>query len=374
MSSKKLCLSDLSDVRDALFDVRSKWENIGIELLLNKNDTDAIKRQHPSLDPVDCLTEMLSIYLRRVNPEPSWDKIVAALRARAIGESRKAHELEQKYLPAAMPRQQTVEHQSADGGASRKDTVTFPYLDVNNLNPQDRRDLIQKLSRDYLNILEKFAKLQEHICESLVRRNISAERIANCALSLALFKSDNVPRPLLTDKLESIEEVRSIDRVFILLKRHKLISYFDHGILKHIIETHGTEDDKCRLREYIDEFQQFCRRNVFEVPPVISESTSPTRKSFKVLITADMSATLADVAAAERRIADILGLHHSVLTLHEITPGSLILILSVPISIVDELFPLREAQLSELKANGFTILFKDWKNVKQEGMALVYSV
>ena len=126
--------------------------------------------------------------------------------------------------------------------------------------------------------------------------------------------------------------------------------------MKHIIEIYGNEDDKRRLKEYMDEFQKFCRRKVFEVPPVISECTSDTRKIFKILVTADMSATLADIEAAERKIADILGLGHSVLTLHEITPGSLVLTLSIPITIADNIFPLQASQLSQLEGNGFTVL------------------
>ena len=153
---------------------------------------------------------------------------------------------------------------------------------------------------------------------------------------------------------EHLEGARSVDRVFILLRKHKLISYFNYGILKHITEEQSTEGDKCKLREYMNEFQKFCRHKVVEVPPVISECTSPTRKSFKVLITADMNATLADIEAAERKIADILGLAHSVLTLHEITPGSLVLTLSIPILIADKVFPLQASQLSQIEENGET--------------------
>ena len=380
-TSKRLCLSDLSEVREALFSVRSKWENIGIELLLSKDETDAIKRQYPSLNPVDCLTEMLSVYLRRNNPEPSWDKIIAALKMRAIDESQLAHELEQKYMyydivpTTQTPRQQTVEPDlCAVGEACQQNQeviAAFPYLDVRNLSYEDRQDLIQTLSRDYTNILIKFAKLEEHSRNSLIQQNISAEGVANCALNLALFKCDDVPRPLLAGELKALEEATSIDKIFFLLKKHKLISYFNYGILKQIIEAHGTHKDKCKLKEYEDEFKMFCQHKVFEVPPVISKCTSPTRKSFKALVTTDMRTTLADVAAAERKIADILGLRHSVLTLHEIIPGSLILTLSVPASIVDELFPLKEVQLSEFKAIGITILFKDENIVEQQGTALL---
>ena len=220
--------------------------------------------------------------------------------------------------------------------------LSFPYLDtLNELSSDKKKDLIQTLSNDHRMIVKKFATLEAHICESIKRQNISAEVITNSILSLALVKSDDVPRALLIDEVESFEETTSIDRVFLLLKKHKLISYFDHGILRHIIEIHGTEDDMRELKEYLDEFQEFCRRKVFEVPPVISECTSATRKIFKVLITEHMSANLIDVAAAERKIADILGLPHSALTLHKITPGSLVLTLSIPLLIADKIFPLR---------------------------------
>jgi hypothetical protein len=379
--SCKLTSSSLTTVRDALFKARSRWEHIGIELL-SKNDTDAIKAEKGN-NIVDCLTEMLSVYLKRAEPEPSWRSIIAALKAKAVGESRLAEELEEKYIylshdqtiVSSSSRQQNVgstpvDHHCISQSNSSGETLQqrssclasvdgsdlFPYLDTNTLSAHERKDLIQQLSRDYTNILAKFATLQASTCESLNKQNISTEKVANCALGLAMYKSDDVPQPLLPEEQDRVEEARSIEKIFILLRKHKLISYFNHGILKHIIEIYGSEDDKRRLKEYVDEFQAFCRRKVFEVPSVISECTSPTRKVFKVLITADMSATLADIEAAERKIADILGLAHSVLTVHKITPGSLVLTLSIPILIADKIFPLPASQLSRMEANGFTVL------------------
>ena len=389
-SSRRLTLSSLATVRGALHRVRSKWEDIGIELL-SKNDTDAIKMEKGN-NVGGCLTEMLSVYLRRANPEPSWSSIVAALKASAVDESQLAQELEEKYLnqTATLPRQQSVEparidhHSSNNNSSIDREALqrslsldqeeddhsiipSFPYLDTKKLSPHEKTDLIQRLSKDYTNILTNFAKLQTSTCESLCRQNISAERIANCALSLAQYKSDDVPRPLLDKEQESFEEVKSVVRVFFLLRKYKLISYFDYGILKHIIETYGTESDKHKLKEYVDEFRKFCQRKVYEAPPVISECTSPTRKTFKVLITADIRKTLIDIAAAERKIADILGLDHSVLKVHDITPGSLVLTLSIPIWIADKIFPIQASQLSQLKANGFTILYGKTTIDQKEG-------
>ena len=345
-SFRRLTLSSLATVREALYAVRSKWEDIGIELL-SKNDTDAIKMEKGN-NVGDCLTEMLSVYLRRANPEPSWSSIVAALKTRAVGESQLAQELEQKYLnqtatllrqllnvePAQIDHLCNNDNSSIDREALQQSLSpdqeddhsiipSFPYLDTDKLSPHEKTDLIQRLSKDYRDIITNFAKLQTSTCESLCRQNISAERIANCALSLAQYKADDVPRPLLDKELESFEGVESVVRVFFLLRKYKLISFWDHGILKYIIETYGTEDDKRDLKKYVDEFQMFCQRKVVEVPPVISECTSPTRKIFKVLMTADTRATLINTAAVERKIADTLGLPHSVLKLHNITPAIL---------------------------------------------------
>ena len=196
------------------------------------------------------------------------------------------------------------------------------------------------MSKEYTEILRKFATLEASISESLERRNFSPEKIANRALSLALHKSDDVPKPLLAEEQESFEEAKSIDRIFILLRKYKLISYFDYGILKHITEVDGTVDDKQKLKQYEKDFVEFCQRNVREVPPIVSECNSSTRKIFRVLIEANMRTSLSDIAAAERKIAGILGLHHSVVALHEITIKSLMLTLSIPTWIAEKLFPL----------------------------------
>ena len=356
-------MDSLKIVRGALWDVRSKWESIGIELSISKYDIEAIKKDRGN-DVGDCLVEIISKYLKRVNPEPSWNSIVCALEAKAVGETQLAQELKRKYMECMAPEQQidvpkvhvkeeqhfeeeSLTSQVAGRVTDQSDSVTdmtFPFLDVKNLTKREKKDLKQKLSKEYKEILMKFANFEASISESLDRRNFRPEKIVNRALSLALYKSDDIPRPLLAEEQKILEEAITIDEVFIFLKTHKLISYFNYGILKHIAEVDGTKEDKEKLEEYEKDFVEFCRRKVYEVPnlPIVSESASSSRREFKVLIIADMKTTLNDVAAAERRIADILNLPHSAVELHEITLGSLILTLSIPIQIAEKLFPLKD--------------------------------
>ena len=362
--SRKLSPSSLAIVREALYDVRSKWEDIGIELRLDKSSLEAIKKE--KLNNVgECLTEMISTYLKRVDLEPSWSAIVQALKAKAISETRLAEEIEQKCDQLSSQEQNTSEDRKlivVPEHNLQAECITFPYLDINKLSSLECKDIIQRLSSDYKEILRKFAKLQSCVCESLESRKIPVEKVANCALSLAIYKSDDVPRPLIAEEQKSLEDASSMDRIFINLRKHNLISYFDYGILQHIVDTHGSEEDKHRLQEYVEYFQIFCQRKVYEVPPVISECTLRTRRTFKVLMTSDMTTTLADVAAAERKIADILGVPHSALTLHEIMPGSLVLTLSISASFAEKLFPLQKPQLDQLEANKFSIISGMYKH------------
>ena len=52
----------LRGVRSLLYFVRRKWYNIGIELSLDVEELDTIKRVHQN-DPDECLVEMLKIDL-----------------------------------------------------------------------------------------------------------------------------------------------------------------------------------------------------------------------------------------------------------------------------------------------------------------------
>ena len=73
--------------------VASKWKVIGIQLKIS--DLASIEAKHSS-DPQLCLVEMLEVWLKRVDPPPTWTAIIEAvefLREEQLGE-----ELRQKYI------------------------------------------------------------------------------------------------------------------------------------------------------------------------------------------------------------------------------------------------------------------------------------
>ena len=73
-----------------LIKVDSKWQNIGIFLEVDPHRLESIKTAEHH-DTQNCLREMLQIWLKKINPSPSWSAITDALEY--LGEEQLAHDL-----------------------------------------------------------------------------------------------------------------------------------------------------------------------------------------------------------------------------------------------------------------------------------------
>jgi hypothetical protein len=78
-----LTIDDLRTVQRDVWEARTKWYNIGLELDVDFSTLDAIRRDNYDID--SCFTEMLTMWLKRVNPPPTWSAMVEALRSPTVG-------------------------------------------------------------------------------------------------------------------------------------------------------------------------------------------------------------------------------------------------------------------------------------------------
>ena len=92
----QLTITDLRVIRQELWVARKQWLDIGIELNLQYADLQLIERVYS--DPSTCLTEMLGLWLKQVNPLPTWSAIVTALRCPVVGHIMLAKEIEMKHI------------------------------------------------------------------------------------------------------------------------------------------------------------------------------------------------------------------------------------------------------------------------------------
>ena len=259
-----------------------------------------------------------------------------------------------------------------DYGCPKLTKISYPYLDLSKLEESDRIDLKSKLSQDIKEMEKCFANLFSETCDSLDDRGINVQKLVRHALGLGVYESSSNQQPLLKEDEKQLMDTQSMDKAFIILRRH--MSFFNFDLLKHITDSRKlcTDDDRKRMEDYCSRFEEFCRRKVFEVPPAaFGVSTSKCkRKTFVVFMTKhDKSAnTLIDMNEAIEKIAHLLKLKRSALYLHRIDKGSLILVFSIPTFVARKLFPLKPSMIAKLRAEGLLLLIPNTVEVTKKGM------
>ncbi len=91
----RLGIRDFKVVREALHSIRRKWKSLGVALDCSKDELDTIEHDYRTSD--QCLDEMLDLWLRRLNPRPTWEAIILALRKPSIGEEGVSVNIAEKY-------------------------------------------------------------------------------------------------------------------------------------------------------------------------------------------------------------------------------------------------------------------------------------
>ena len=81
-------LDSLPYLQDELFDLRSKWYNIGVQINIDIGTLQSIKSEF-SIDNGDALRELLTHWLKGT---PTWEELFRALRSRPVG----AHDIAAK--------------------------------------------------------------------------------------------------------------------------------------------------------------------------------------------------------------------------------------------------------------------------------------
>ena len=69
---------ELSDALRILMPIASNWKTIGTFLKVQGSLLDNIKADNQN-QSVDCLREMLSHWLKQINPQPTWQALASAV-------------------------------------------------------------------------------------------------------------------------------------------------------------------------------------------------------------------------------------------------------------------------------------------------------
>ena len=160
----QLAAADLKVVHSTVWEAHTKWKNIGIELDLLVTDLDEIKMKNGE-DVSDCSTEMLSLWLKQVNPRSA---MINALSQPAVGLQQLAESINSMKCNSKSVK---------SGLGFEPEMLSFPH--IKSVAPDERTPqlLEGRLREESLDIMQDFLALVNKLFDSLEEQDYSVIKV-----------------------------------------------------------------------------------------------------------------------------------------------------------------------------------------------------
>ena len=177
---------------------------------------------------------------------------------------------------------------SSDDVSSNGKDYIFPKL-----NSEDKAELEAQLILSADSMRKKFASLLVNVINSFQHQGVDPRRLASTVLALVEYDDPAIGKPLLEREKHALMTAQNVDDSFDVLRPH--MTFFNYEILEFLIEQIGSLNDRHNLQKFLQEFERFCRRSVFEIPPnVLGHSAEKVvdQQKFCVKVTKQFKAAL----------------------------------------------------------------------------------
>ena len=257
----------------------------------------------------------------------------------------------------------TLKYLCGCGGCSLEKIITegcdcpgslqrFPLLDIQKLPKVKSQQYLYMLAKEAEIINDEFASLCDDICQSMIRRDISVQRIITF---LRISKRFTIVTRK-TELHQRLDRSKTIEEVFAVLSN--ICSWFNHHPVGALIKKFGTNDDKNLYDKFTEEtLMKYLKRSVTEIP---KDSFGPEdiEGSGKFRLKIDSLSTHENIIGdhifvLKGKVAEALNIAIEDLHICSISKGCVEVEFLVPLLILNELFPLSPDQLSALA--GITI-------------------
>ena len=207
-----------------------------------------------------------------------------------------------------------------------------------------------KLTQDTNTISLSFANLVDCTIESFSK--VSLERIILWLKQLKAYKPLEKSFLLLGKRLEELQKAEKIEKVFHILSDYW--SWYNHGLLAHLIRKFGDSEDEKRLTEYCKKFDSFLKERLPKSQDKFIFGTDHGQGQKPLLIKVDenWNIPLCQIRDLHYNIARILNVSHDVLYLSSVSKGCICLEFLVAESAAEHVFPLSASQKEALLAAG----------------------
>ena len=321
-------IKDLKTVREAIWKARTEWMDIGIELNIIKTDLDAIEVAKGG-NPKHCLTEMLTLWLKRVDPPPTWSALVTALKQPTTGFQQLAEEIEELY---------TVKGNISTEVAK----LSFPHIKEVAPDERSREEMEYRLRMETKDIMQDFHVLRNKLFDSIEEQKIAVEKLVE-------YLEDEVSDLISQISRDVNSEPLTLKGVKQIIKQNT--SFYDYQLIKYMIKLTGRDEDNDRLEKYEKSFSAYAERRVYECPSVFSTSDDHSINKSELHVKLDSmydKCKLEELKDFQYRLWSILKISVHVCRLKSIEKGCFLLTFFIPHHLQNAVFPLSIKQENAL--------------------------
>ena len=192
----------------------------------------------------------------------------------------------------------------------------------------------------------RFQKLVSATILSLKKQEIPITDLVSHILTLGAF--DPVYKKPQTSAFhhyfEDLKTADTVSKVFVVLMDY--FSFFNYHILEHIITVCGTREDKDNLQRYIDNFDQYANRRIFECHPQFGPESDTNHADVFVKVDSQYeNYTVTEVERFRCQLSKTLQVsRQGVLRLCRVEKGCFQLMFQVPSFVQQKIFPLSREQ------------------------------
>ena len=216
-----------------------------------------------------------------------------------------------------------------------------------------RTELQSRLLYESNEIIKNFNRFIISVRESFDRRGISLERVIEVLMGFGTFTcvSSRAKKFVFEEDFENLKAAESMMKIMEIVRRY--CNFFSYDIVEELVTILGDEKDIKNLSKYIEDFNEYAKRKVYECPTELSPVTESGQAI--IYVTLDKSyddCTLSHLQLFHRKLCQILNISSkSVLRLCRIEPGSIKLVFSLPQPLLREILtPLSFEQKERLIA------------------------
>ena len=227
--------------------------------------------------------------------------------------------------------------------------VTFPRVsEYEGLSDGEREVLKSRLYLESKEIMQSYYDLYSSFFNSLTEREVKVKKLViHLKMINAFHPVRNNKTPLVQEHSKLLASVTDIEGVMDVIEDYS--SFFNYGVLEHMIKHCGSPEDQEKMQKYKDKFVQYSCRRIYECPSDTGCEVKKGHMDMIVKLDANYDTyTLSALEEMKIMIGKLLLIAPETLQIRKLEEGCIMVTFQIPNFVCKATFPLSAEQEKSL--------------------------